>query len=655
MKSIARLLPILILSLSSGVVAQEPTFQQLAQLKRIRRDLNEASRLLDVDQVKESARLLLRADRRLSGLTARLEPNSLSWAKSEIEQAGALAVELTGRGQAMQLSHPWDQFAASIPAAAIKPPVDSEPVAPPGDRPLDKFTISFRQQVVPILVAKCGRCHIDAVRGRVNMATYDSIMSKPDLVLAGDPENSEMVSLIVAGEMPRGRLKVEEAELTTLRQWIMQGATCDEAIRTTPLKELVDPAKLAAAEEDPDKSGGDATGSRGAMGKAGLVSFSKQVAPVLIDTCAACHIDARNVRGGLNLATFAMLSTGGDSGALFTAGAGDESLLVMKLRGTAGGMQMPAGRNPLPETTISLISQWIDEGAKFDGFNPAASLRDVYARARAGDATHEELAAERQQRAVANWNLVLGGKAPVVQATENFLILTAEESAEANRFGEIAESVLAAVAKQLRVPSREPLVKGKIAAYLFQVRYDYSEFGKMIEKRDLPREWNSHWANTTLDAYVVFQAKPADYEALRPDLAKHLTAIYLRGLSSDVPAWFAEGYGIWVAARIFSGDDRVKAWESKSTELLAQLRNKDDFLNGRLADDDSALVGYQFIQFLKANGSSEFSRLLKSLRDGDRFDRAFSVSFGATPQEIVLANSPAADPGGNPNNRPGNR
>ncbi len=569
-----------------------------------------------------------------------------------------VANDLANRGVQIDTLTDWTQLVAAIDSAPQPQPTNATitPSANVGEKPLDKFTVSFKDNVAPILVAKCGRCHVQATRGKLSMATYDAIMNKPNLVLSGDPDNSQMISMIESGEMPRGRLKVEAQELATLRSWISQGAQCEDSQRATSVNELAASAKPAAEAVAGDKTVAGSSMPADDKGSGGLVSFSKQVAPVLIESCAACHMDARNVRGGLNLATFASLSLGGDNGELFTVGAGEDSLLVKKLRGTGGGMQMPAGRNPLAATTIQTISQWINEGAKFDGFSPSANLRDVFARARAGDATHEQLAAEREKRAIANWDLVLGGKQPLTASTDNFILLGTDESAQLTRFGEVAESVLKDVAKQLKLSGKEPFVKGKIAAYLFQVRYDYSEFGKMVEKRDLPREWSSHWGNTTLDAYVVFQAKPSDYDALKPYLARHLTAIYLRGLAADVPDWFANGYGIWIASRVLPGDEFVKVWDSKSMDLLKNLQSKDDFLTGQLSDDDAALIGYQFINYLKANGSTQFSKLLKDLKNGDSFDRAFNVSFGHSPQEIVNANSPnTSNPGGNPNNPNRNR
>ena len=70
-------------------------------------------------------------------------------------------------------------------------------------------------------------------------------------------------------------------------------------------------------------------------------------------------------RGGLRMDTFAQLLQGGDSGEIVTAGQGNASLLIKKLKGmNIEGDRMPAGGRPaLADKDIQLIATWINEGA----------------------------------------------------------------------------------------------------------------------------------------------------------------------------------------------------------------------------------------------------------------------------------------------------
>ncbi len=366
-----------------------------------------------------------------------------------------------------------------------------------------------------------------------------------------------------------------------------------------------------------------------------IVSFANDIAPLLVDQCADCHMDSRRVRGGLNLSTFELLMRGGDNGAIVRANQGAESLLIKKLRGTGGGQQMPAGSDPLAEDVIQTITRWIDQGARFDGGNPNGNLRDIVARAASAKATHEQLARQRSERAAANWELVMDGKTPVVHESENLIVLASDDTSKPMQFAELAEAVIGRVATQVRIPKKEPLVKGKIAAYLFSARYDYGEFGKMIEQRDVPKEWSNHWGNNQVDAYIVFQIPPADYDNARPSIARNVAAAYAKGLSSDVPDWFANGWGYWIAAKMYAGDDAIKLWTQRATDATKRMANRDDFIQNRMTDDEAGLVAFQFVEYLKQAGGNRFNKMIGEMRDGTSFERAFALAFDMTPAEML--------------------
>ena len=296
---------------------------------------------------------------------------------------------------------------------------------------------------------------------------------------------------------------------------------------------------------------------------------------------------------------------------------------------------MPAGSTPLDDAAIQTIARWIDQGARFDGGNPSGNLRDIIARAATAKATHEALSKQRAERAAANWELVMDGKTPVVHDSENLVVLAPDEASQPKQFAEIAETVIARVASQLRIPSKDPLVKGKLAAYLFSARYDYSEFGKMIERRDLPRDWSSHWGNNQVDAYIVFQVRPAEYDNIRPWIARNVVAAYAKGLASDVPDWFANGWGYSIAAKIYTSEDVIKLWNQKATELTKRMANRDDFIAGRMTDDEAGLVAFQFVEYLKQAGGNRFNKMIGEMRDGASFERAFALAFDMTPSEML--------------------
>jgi hypothetical protein len=107
------------------------------------------------------------------------------------------------------------------------------------------------------------------------------------------------------------------------------------------------------------------------------IDYARQVKPLLTRHCVACHGAART-RAGLRLDTAAAALKGSKSGPVIEPGQGEESLLVLTMRGEGSGERMPLNRPPLSEADIALLRKWIDQGARGmanepPGVPPAAS------------------------------------------------------------------------------------------------------------------------------------------------------------------------------------------------------------------------------------------------------------------------------------------
>ena len=111
------------------------------------------------------------------------------------------------------------------------------------------------------------------------------------------------------------------------------------------------------------------------------VSFKKDIAPVLIKNCQACH-GAREAKGGYQLTSYQLLIKAGDSGsAPLTPGKPDESELWSLIASDEPEARMPKDGDPLPADQLAMIKRWIAEGAPYDGPDPAASLSSIVPRA----------------------------------------------------------------------------------------------------------------------------------------------------------------------------------------------------------------------------------------------------------------------------------
>ncbi|MDG2221145.1 MAG: hypothetical protein P8L85_07190 [Rubripirellula sp.] len=98
-----------------------------------------------------------------------------------------------------------------------------------------------------------------------------------------------------------------------------------------------------------------------------VVSFRRDVAPILLDHCVACH-NAKQAEGGYRLDTFAEFTKAGDSGIDPLVGQAEEHAELLKRLITDDEFErMPAESAALAESQIRLISDWVEAGANFDG------------------------------------------------------------------------------------------------------------------------------------------------------------------------------------------------------------------------------------------------------------------------------------------------
>src|SRR6185436_1963217 len=104
------------------------------------------------------------------------------------------------------------------------------------------------------------------------------------------------------------------------------------------------------------------------------VSFKKDIAPVLINNCLACH-GPKKAEGSYRIDTYERAIAPGESAtAAFTAKMLDKSEGFRRITSGDVKERMPLDGDPLPPETIALIKKWIEEGAVFDGPDPKAPL-----------------------------------------------------------------------------------------------------------------------------------------------------------------------------------------------------------------------------------------------------------------------------------------
>ncbi len=487
--------------------------------------------------------------------------------------------------------------------------------------------VSFREDIAPWLVQRCGNCHIDRRNGNFSLATFADLRRGTPagvVVFPGDARSSRLLEVLENGDMPRGGGQVTTQQTETLKQWINAGALPDKDLTISqPLRELVITSGGANS-----VNVGRATGDE-------TVSFTNDVVPILLENCNGCHIDGQRPSGNLRMDTLAGLLRGGDTGQSLVPGKPAESLFIQKIKGEAG-QRMPAGGRPaLSDQQIETLSTWVSEGAHFDGSTATASIREDSQRAWARQAGHQELFEKRKSEALANWKRVSPNLEPTVKSNDSVIVLG---DAPDSRTEEALASFTAAIKparEALRLPDDTHWLPGGLTVFALNARYQYSEFGQMIEQRELPQSWQAHWNRDVISVYATVLLDDGWNDTTAPQLALLTTVGSYLGSFTDVPYWFAEGVGRNAVAANYRRDAMVTIWQQSAPRAYTALKNTEQLLRGDLNEETSALVGMGVTSvMLNRANRKRFETLLEEMRSGSTFDAAMRASFG--PVDVYL-------------------
>ncbi|WDQ18279.1 hypothetical protein PSR62_06945 [Rhodopirellula sp. P2] len=503
--------------------------------------------------------------------------------------------------------------------------------------------VSFVSDVAPILVGKCGGCHIRGNKGGFTLQTFAKLMEGPSegvVVFPGDVIASRLIETIETGDMPRGGGKVSQEQLDTLKQWVIQGAKFDGPDPTAMLTSLKGEGSAAASLVPPEPAQptmvGKPTGNES-------VSFSKDVAPLLVENCTGCHLDAMQTRGGLRMDTLAQMLRGGDSGSVMQPGDGEASLLVQKLRGSAGDRMPAGGRPPLSDSDIQLISTWISEGAKVDEALVQTPMKVVTAQAWLSAAASPEVSARRAEIAESDFRLAGADMSRLQkQVTDHFAVWGDVSPATLEAVAESAEAALVQAQKFLPPAdgTSEDFFHGKASIYVLAKRYDYSEFAKMVEGRSVPAQWQSHWKYDGIRAYVaVVASERATEEEIAQRMLATIASLAVVSRGEAVPRWFAQGLGTAISGGETKRDRNENLRrQAELVTAVGSLKSGKDFLNGKLPPERADRMAVAIAESLLSRQNRRgLDAVLRNLQSGQPFSQAFQTGMNTTPIAYVDA------------------
>ncbi|QGJ72352.1 Hypothetical protein PBC10988_40700 [Planctomycetales bacterium 10988] len=507
--------------------------------------------------------------------------------------------------------------------APVEMEVASETPAMPARNPSDG--ISFVGEIAPILAQHCGGCHMgNARKGGFSMATWQAFrngIGGAPVIDPGMAQVSYLVEIMEDGSMPPGNRRVPASEIAKIAAWINEGAKFDGMSERDPLnappRSMSTPSMAVAEASSDDK-----------------VLFSRDIAPVLEARCTNCH--GTDNDGGLRVNTFAAMMRGGASGDLFKPGNPQGSLLIQKLNGTASdGQRMPLNQEPLSDAVMQKFITWIQEGAPYDQENRNLTVARVAALYRARTMSHEDLSLERIALAERNWRLGNPDSEPERVENNHFLVMGNVNQEQLQEVLDVAESQHQRLAGMLNHPSSDPLIKGRLTFFLFQRRFQYSEFGQMVERREVPRSIDSHWDYSVTDAYACLDPPEEGEDSLQRMIAEVIAGTYVESVG-DVPAWFSQGVARAMSAKI---DGRSPVFATWKREIPAILSRSDavGLVEGKMKLDDSPIIAYGFAKDVLMRSNSQFQTMLNALRSGQPFPEAFQQTYRSTPANLLQA------------------
>lgn len=194
--------------------------------------------------------------------------------------------------------------------------------------------IDFRTTIQPVFEKNCKGCHQGSTpAGSLRLdspSAFQNLAMSGRLVIPGNSSESMLSKRISSREenrMPPPPLSsLPEDQIALINRWIDQGAH----VEISPSDDF----------------------------------FTRKVQPIFAKACYGCH-SGSDPKAQFNLSIKEAALKGGVSGPAIIPGNSADSLLLRRVLGAGDTRQMPLAGKPLQPEQITILRQWIDEGAKW--------------------------------------------------------------------------------------------------------------------------------------------------------------------------------------------------------------------------------------------------------------------------------------------------
>jgi hypothetical protein len=380
------------------------------------------------------------------------------------------------------------------------------------------------------------------------------------------------------------------------------------------------------------------------------VSFTKDIAPFMVNLCVGCH-SGNEPRGGLLLTSVNNLMKGGDSGRVIIPGDLEGSRLF-RLVGGLEAPRMPANQARITRKNYEDLKQWFLEGNKFDVDDPAKLLRDIVptdeeiAAERLAKLSDEEITQHRIRRGQELWTNALPKQTYRWLETRDFLVYGSSSDARLKEIAEWSD----AHAEELRKTFSDKaayLWRGKLAIFVIKDRFDFEAFTSVSLGQEAPAEMFGFARVTSAaeDAYIalndVGDAASEDEPSLRTNLIEQITAAYQQkdAGGGQIPAWVTRGLGLYFADKAQANSPYFQGLRQAVPgylQTIPRAKAEEVFNDGTFSPAAVAAVGFTLVEYLITKGQpADFGKLIRVLKSGTKIQDAIKSVYNANPNTLA--------------------
>src|SRR5436190_558528 len=345
----------------------------------------------------------------------------------------------------------------------------------------------FEKDVLPIFQHYCFTCHGQSspklgLDLRTAASTLKGNYNGP-VIVKGSPDKSVLWQKVSAHAMPPPLYgqTVPDSDIEILKRWIAAGAPADH----------------------PAGDGKEAAEQR--------ARFDKEILPVLTARCVQCHGQNKPM-AGLDLRSAASLLKGSNSGPVVAEGLSEKSLLIRKVASHA--MPPPGAGQPLSESEIRVLREWIDRG-QFEGEEVDNSLERPFSPAEAPEVT-------AKQRDFWAFRIPVAAAVPKVRAADRVrspidsFILAKLESQGLGMSPDAAGLTLLrrATFDLIGLPPTPEEVRN------FQTDTKPGAYERLVDRLLASPQYGVRWGRHWLDAAGYIDTTGKDFDAKRLELAE---------------------------------------------------------------------------------------------------------------------------------------